>query len=95
LRVSITDRETTDSKIKLSINQRNPTHSEEQDRVQKLALNIVHAVEFSRNGRTRITIVADRSAELFVLIRASREDGSERFKLCEEELFEAWDLRAA
>jgi hypothetical protein len=25
------------------------------DRVQKLALNIVHAVEFSRNGRTRVS----------------------------------------
>jgi hypothetical protein len=27
-----------------------------------LALNIVHAVEFSRNGRTRITALSDRSA---------------------------------
>jgi hypothetical protein len=26
-----------------------------KDRVQKLALNIVHAVEFSRNGRTRVS----------------------------------------
>ena len=56
--VQITDRETTDSKIKLSINQRKPVPPPKQENTgfKKLALNIVHAVEFSRNGRTRVTV---------------------------------------
>ena len=61
-----------------------------------MALNIVHAVEFSRNGRTRRQDpVGPISRSCFVLNRSSHEDGSGCFKLCEEMLFEAWDLRAA
>ena len=48
----ISDRETINTDCP-SI-QRNPTRQNLVG-VQKLALNIVHAVEFSRNGRTRVT----------------------------------------
>ena len=49
LRVSISDRKNNQTDCP-SI-QRNPTPTKMEDRVQKLALNIVHAVEFSRIGR--------------------------------------------
>jgi hypothetical protein len=61
----------------LSINPKEShPHQKAEDRVQKLALNIVHAVEFSRNGRTRISALRPASRATYLLYHFSRELGA-------------------
>jgi hypothetical protein len=55
----------------------NPPPPKQEHGVQKLALNIVHAVEFSRNGRTQVPVAGGEpiSRGCFVVFRPGILEG--------------------
>ncbi|MBT2500417.1 hypothetical protein J7E25_15075, partial [Agromyces sp. ISL-38] len=60
-----------------------------------LALNIVHAVEFSRNGRTRFSADLGASSEAVSFISSGHPEGRVRMHQAPEiSLFEAWNVPA-